>query len=83
MIPNQPSREVFSTRSNRICVDEEKRPAVAWTRRSPVTGTRISRQSVGGHRVRGPAKQTLPDTPGFLSRFGVFGDLIEQFFLFP
>jgi len=38
MIPNQPSREVFSTRSNRICVDEEKRPAVAWTRRSPVTG---------------------------------------------
>src|SRR5580700_1275029 len=27
-------------------------------------------------------KPTLPDTPGFLTRMRVFGDLIEQFFLF-
>lgn len=42
MVPGQPSREVFSTRLNRISVDEEKRPAVAWTRPSQGTGTRIS-----------------------------------------
>ena len=42
MNPNQPPRQVFSTRLNRISVDEEKRPAVAWTRPNRETGTRIS-----------------------------------------